>query len=117
MRPVEPANMSPAQAVAAGWCPSCHGTGIIELFAPVAGMFPCGTCRGTGKWRGASRTKRKLNSIERAQLRRKRESAAQKWRRDRISGEIPPRRPLPLPPLPEAGTHPGAQEALPPGPA
>lgn len=111
----DPVKMSPAEAVAAGWCPSCRGTGIVELFAPIPGVFPCGICRGTGRWAGVSRKKRKLNPLERAQLRRKRESTpAENWRAGRISGEIKPRRPLPLPPLPEAGTHPGAHEALPP---
>jgi DnaJ-class molecular chaperone len=39
---------SPSQALQAGFCPGCGGTGKVEKFVPVAGTYICSTCNGGG---------------------------------------------------------------------
>jgi hypothetical protein len=44
----EPRTLS--QAIGAGRCPGCPGTGWVTRFVPVEHEGPCSTCGGTGTW-------------------------------------------------------------------
>jgi hypothetical protein len=41
---------TPAEAIAAGLCPGCLGTGRVTRFVPYEDVFPCSTCEGAGTW-------------------------------------------------------------------
>jgi hypothetical protein len=44
----EPFDGKPSEALAAGYCPGCRGTGRVIRFVPVEDEYPCSTCEGTG---------------------------------------------------------------------
>lgn len=46
----EPPFNSPSEAIRAGRCPGCLGTGWVHRFVPVEHDGPCSTCRGDGLW-------------------------------------------------------------------
>ena len=42
--------VKPSEAMAAGLCPGCGGTGRVNRVGPYDDMFPCSTCGGDGRW-------------------------------------------------------------------
>jgi DnaJ-class molecular chaperone len=42
--------VKPSEAVAAGICPSCFGSGLVARLVPVEDLYPCATCGGSGRW-------------------------------------------------------------------
>lgn len=49
-RRAEPFPGTPSQAMKAGYCPSCLGTGRVTSVIPPVGPRDCRTCAGTGLW-------------------------------------------------------------------
>ena len=42
--------MTPSEAIKAGVCPGCLGSGRVERCVPYDDVFPCSTCGGSGIW-------------------------------------------------------------------
>lgn len=44
----EPFAGTPYEAMRAGWCPGCGGTGRVQKVVPIEGTYVCSTCNGGG---------------------------------------------------------------------
>jgi len=47
---INPGEGKPSDAVRAGYCPGCMGTGWVHRFVPTEHDGPCSTCHGDGRW-------------------------------------------------------------------
>lgn len=41
---------TPSEAVAAGKCPMCLGSGEVDRVVPEPGLYECSLCGGSGEW-------------------------------------------------------------------